>query len=165
MSDDTIDPKEFRRVLGHYPTGVTVVTAAGPDGPAGFAVGSFASVSLDPPLVSFCPDKSSTTWPAIEAAGSFAVNVLADDQADVCGRFASKDADKFDGVAWHPEITGAPVLDDAMAWIDCETEVIHEAGDHWIVIGRVKALEVADDSRGPLLFFKGGYGAYGALEA
>lgn len=165
MSDDAIDPNEFRRVLGHYPTGVTIVTAAGPDGPAGFAVGSFASVSLDPPLVSFCPDKSSTTWPAIEAAGSFAVNVLADDQADVCGRFASKDLDKFEGVAWHTEVTGAPILDDVLAWIDCETEVIHEAGDHWVVIGRVKALDVADDSRGPLLFFQGGYGAYGPLGA
>jgi flavin reductase (DIM6/NTAB) family NADH-FMN oxidoreductase RutF len=162
---EAIDPKEFRRVLGHYPTGVTVVTANGPDGPAGFAVGTFASVSLDPPLVSFYPDKSSSTWPAIEAAGSFCVNVLAEDQAGVCGKFASKEDAKFAGIPWHTEATGAPVLDDVLAWIDCDIEVVHEAGDHWLVIGRVRALDVADDARGPLLFFKGGYGAYGALDA
>lgn len=161
---DAVDPMQFRRVLGHYPTGVTVVTAQGSDGPSGFAVGSFASVSLDPPLVSFCPDKSSTTWPAIREAGTFAVNILADDQSAVCARFASKDEDKFAGVDWHTEVTGAPVLDDVLAWIDCTITDIHEAGDHHIVVGRVEALDVVRGDRGPLLFFQGGYGCYGPLE-
>ena len=156
-----IDAKHFRTVLGNFPTGVTVVTAA-PDGkPAGFTVGSFTSVSLDPAMVAFLPDKSSDTWPAIERHGSFCVNVLSELQQDLSNRFASKDDDKFDGVAWSPASTGAPLLDGCLAWMDCDIEHIYEGGDHWIVVGRVLELEVSDGvDAGPLLFFQGGYGQF-----
>ena len=153
------DSGEFRRVLGHFPTGVTVVTGAEDGSPVGLAIGSFGSVSLDPPLVMFCPGKSSNSWPVIEASGSFCVNVLADDQAAVSSLFAGRDPDKFAGVAWSTRVTGSPVLEDCLAWIDCTIETVHEGGDHWIVVGRVLDLGVDRPEVGPLIFFKGGYGS------
>lgn len=153
------DSAEFRRVLGHYPTGVTVVTAVSEAGPVGLAIGSFGSVSLEPPLVMFCPGKSSNSWPVIEASGSFCVNVLAEDQAAVSSLFAGRDPDKFAGVAWSTRATGSPVIDGCVAWIDCTIETVHEGGDHWIVVGRVADLGVGRSDSGPLIFFKGGYGA------
>jgi 3-hydroxy-9,10-secoandrosta-1,3,5(10)-triene-9,17-dione monooxygenase reductase component len=153
-----VDESHFRQVLGHFPTGVTVITAAAPGGPAGLAVGSFFSVSLDPPLVAFCAGKTSTSYPRIEATGHFTVNVLAEDQEDVSRLFASKAPDKFAGIGYRPApATGAPVITDVLAWIECEIEVVHEAGDHWIVLGRVLDLEVGHEGR-PLVFFRGGYG-------
>lgn len=153
------DSAQFRTVLGHFPTGVTVITAA-PDGnPVGLAVGSFSSVSLDPPLVAFFPGKSSSSWPQIEAAGSFCVNILADDQEDLCRRFASKEEDKFAGLGWSAAGSGSPLLSGALAWIDCRIESVVEAGDHYCVMGRVLDLGVAHDG-GPLLFFRGGYGRF-----
>ncbi len=155
-----MDPRHFRNVLGHFPTGVCVITAIGTDGePIGMAVGSFTSVSLDPPLVAFLPDKSSSTFPRIRDAASFCVNVLAADQEPVCRTFASKGIDKFAATPWHPAPSGAPVLDGVVAWIDCVPEASHEAGDHYIYIGRVTALEVEKPTL-PLLFFQGGYGAF-----
>lgn len=150
----------FRDVLGHYPTGVVVVTVMGQDErPVGMAVGSFTSVSLDPPLVAFLPDRSSSTFPHIRAAASFCINVLAADQEAVCRAFAMRGADKFRDVSWTRSPSGAPVLDDVVAWIDCEPDRVHEAGDHFIVLGRVTAMEVARPTI-PLLFFQGGYGAF-----
>jgi flavin reductase (DIM6/NTAB) family NADH-FMN oxidoreductase RutF/DNA-binding IclR family transcriptional regulator len=155
-----IDPRTFRSVLGHFPTGVAVITAIGLDGgPVGMAVGSFTSVSLDPPLVAFLPDRGSTSFPRISEAGSFCVNVLAGDQESVCRSFAAKGSDKYAGISWRPAGSGAPVLDGAVAWIDCDIDTIHEAGDHLIVIGRVRELEAETDLR-PLLFFQGGYGRF-----
>ncbi|MDQ2874891.1 MAG: flavin reductase family protein [Actinomycetota bacterium] len=154
------DPGWFRRVLGQYPTGVSVVTGIAPDEtPAGLAVGSFTSVSLDPPLVAFLPDRGSSSWPKIHAAGSFCVNILAEDQEPVCRAFASKAADKFAGLGWRTAGSGAPILDDAVAWVDCDLETVHEAGDHLIVIGRVRDLDVVRPTL-PLLFFQGGYGRF-----
>ncbi len=160
----TFDPAEFRRVLGHYPTGVTVVTAATGGTPVGLAIGSFGSVSLDPPLVMFCPGKSSNSWPAIQSSGSFCVNVLAEDQAEVSSLFAGRAPDKFADVAWSTRATGSPVIEGCLAWIDCTIETTHEAGDHWIVVGRVADLGVSRPEAGPLIFFKGGYGAVGPAE-
>lgn len=156
-----IDTARFRQVLGHFPTGVTVVTATGSDGrPAGLAVGSFFSVSLDPPLVAFCASKSSSSYPKIETVGHFAVNVLAEDQEELCRAFAASEGDKFSGVGHRPSPgTGSPILADVLAWIDCEIEAVHEAGDHWIVVGRVHDLEVVHEG-GPLIFFRGGYGRF-----
>jgi flavin reductase (DIM6/NTAB) family NADH-FMN oxidoreductase RutF len=155
-----VDGARFRQVLGHFPTGVTVITAAADGGPAGFAVGSFFSVSLDPPLVAFCAGKSSTTYPKIAAANHFCVNVLGQDQEEVCRVFSGKADDKFAGVGWRPApVTGAPVLDGVLAWIDCEIDAVHEAGDHWIVVGRTLELEVGHEG-GPLLFLRGGFGRY-----
>ena len=163
-SDETVRPAidgaRFRQVLGHFPTGVTVITAAGAAGPAGFAVGSFFSVSLDPPLVAFCAAKTSSSYPNIEAAGHFVVNVLGDDQEDICRSFAGK-GDKFAGLGYRPSpVSGAPVINDVLAWIDCDIDTVHEAGDHWIVIGRVNDLEVGAESGGPLVFYRGGYGRF-----
>ncbi|HTK64424.1 MAG TPA: flavin reductase family protein [Pseudonocardia sp.] len=160
-----IDARHFRNVLGSYPTGVVVITAIDTEGnPAGMAVGSFTSVSLDPPLVAFLPDKSSTSFPKIRTASSFCVNVLAADQEDVCRGFAMRGGDKFAGVDWKPTSSGAPRLEGVSAWIDCEFESVTEAGDHYIVLGRVRELEAPGDGL-PLVFFQGTYGHFKAFEA
>ena len=164
---DPVDGREFRRVLGHYPTGVTVVTAACPDGPEGMTIGSFTSVSLDPPLVSFCPGHDSDSWIRMREVSSFCVNVLGDDQADVSATFASKVDDRFEGLSTRVEATGAPVIDGCVAWIDCRVHAVHTAGDHDIVVGEVVALGTADgageSATGPLVFLKGGYGRVAGL--
>ena len=155
-----IDGDTFRQVLGHFATGVTVITAAGSDGPVGLAVNSFTSVSLDPPLVAFCAARSSSTWPSIQEAGHFCVNIIAEDQEDVCRVFASKGADRFTTVGWRKAThSGAPVLEQELAWIDCEIDAEHDAGDHIIVVGRVQEVGVERDGK-PLVFFRGGYGRY-----
>jgi flavin reductase (DIM6/NTAB) family NADH-FMN oxidoreductase RutF/DNA-binding IclR family transcriptional regulator len=158
-----LDSSWFRQVLGQYPTGVTVITAMCPDGqPAGMAVGSFTSVSLSPPLVAFFPDKSSSTWPKIGPAGAFCVNVLGADQEDVCRLFATKGADRFAQFEWHLSESGVPILDGAVAWIDCAIELVQDAGDHYIVIGRVRDLDLGAEEL-PLLFYRGGYGRFAPL--
>ena len=155
------DSARFRQVLGHFVTGVTVVTGTAVDGaPVGLAVGSFTSVSLEPPLVAFCPGKTSTSWPKIEPSGSFCVNILAEDQEDLCWVFAGKSDDKFQALGWRPSALGAPILEDVLAWIDCRIEAVHEAGDHYVVIGRVQDLSVGREHAGPLVFYRGGYGRF-----
>ena len=154
------DGARFRQVLGHFPTGVTVVTASTEDGPVGLCIGSFTSVSLHPPLVAFCAGDSSTSYPRIEAAGHFCVNILAEEQEEIARVFADTGDDKFAGIGWRPSVvTRAPVINDVLAWIDCQIEAIHEAGDHWIVVGRVLDLEIGHEG-GPLVFFRGGFGRY-----
>lgn len=154
------DNVTFRRVLGHYPTGVCVVTAVEDDGgQTGMVVGSFTSVSLEPPLVAFFPDKQSTSWPRIEKAKRFCVNILASDQQAICRQFSAKGGDKFAGITHRRSANGSPILDGVVAWIDCELDAVHEAGDHYIVLGRVVALEVDRPNR-PLLFFQGTYGEF-----
>src|SRR4051794_18236067 len=155
-----IDSAHFRQVLGHFPTGVTVITAVGPEGrPGGLAVGSFFSVSLEPPLVGFCAGKSSSSWPGIRDAGAFCVNILAEDQEAVCRQFSSKVDDKFAGLGWTALANGAPKLSDVLAWIECDIEAVHDAGDHEICVGRVRELKVEREN-GPLLFYRGGYGRF-----
>jgi len=158
-----IDPMEYRRTLGSYPTGVVIITGAAGDGPVGLAIGSFSSVSLDPPLVGFLPDKGSTSWPRIHATGHFCVNVLAADQLDVCKAFASKGGDKYDSIKWHTATTGSPVIDGVVAWMDCSLERVDEAGDHWLVLGRIEEMGIERDDVGPLLFFRGAYGDFTAF--
>jgi flavin reductase (DIM6/NTAB) family NADH-FMN oxidoreductase RutF len=155
----TIDSSKFRQVLGHFATGVTVITASAESGPVGLAVTSFASVSLEPALVGFFPGKHSSSWPKIEAAGHFCVNLLGEDQEEVCRVFASKEPDKFAGLGWTPSSSGAPILDGAIAWIDCDLAQVVETGDHYLAVGAVRELAVAHDGP-PLLFFRGGYGKY-----
>lgn len=152
-----IESAHFRTVLGHFPTGVTVVAGrTSDDQPVGLAIGSFFSVSLDPALVGFCVGKSSSSWPAMAEQGSFCVNVLGADQEDVCRVFASKDADKFASIGWSPTETGSPRIDGVLAWIDCDIDTVHDAGDHLIVVGAVRGLDVGVEGD-PLLFFRGGY--------
>ncbi len=161
MSDapPAFDDARYRQVLGHFPTGVTVITAAGDGHPAGLAVGSFASVSLDPPLVGFFANRASSSWPRIEASGSFCVNILADDQEEVCRRFASKGDDKFAGLGWHKARSGAPILAGVLAWIDCDIESVTAAGDHVCVLGRIREMDIGHEG-GPLIFYRGGYGRF-----
>ena len=151
-----IDQAHYRQVLGHFPTGVTVVAGMEGDEPVGLAVGSFFSLSIDPPLVGFCVGKSSTSWARMEATGAFCVNVLGADQEDVCRVFATSGEDKFASIGWRPAETGAPLIDGVLAWIDCDLETVHDGGDHHIVIGRVRGLEVGHEGD-PLVFFRGGY--------
>jgi flavin reductase (DIM6/NTAB) family NADH-FMN oxidoreductase RutF/DNA-binding IclR family transcriptional regulator len=154
-----IDPGLFREVMGNYPTGVVIATAMSPDGPVGITLGSFVSVSLDPPLVAIIPGKSSSTFPRIRETGSFCVNVLSDSQEHVCRTFASKSLDKFSDVSWTPAPSGAPLLEGAVAWIDCDVQEIVDAGDHYIVLGRVTSLSAGEPTL-PLLFLQGGYGHF-----
>ncbi len=154
------DSAHFRQVLGHFPTGVTVITARTSEGPVGLAIGSFTSVSLEPPLVAFCPDKRSSSWPRIREAGAFCVNVLAEDQELVSRTFASKGTDKFQGIGWEAASSGSPRLAGVLAWIDCTIEAVHDGGDHEICIGRVREMDVGHEADGPLVFYRGGYGRF-----
>jgi 3-hydroxy-9,10-secoandrosta-1,3,5(10)-triene-9,17-dione monooxygenase reductase component len=155
----TPDEASFRTVLGHFATGVTIITAMDGDEPVGVSANSFTSVSLDPPLVLFCAAKASTTWPRIEAAGKFTVNILNEHQEDVCRVFATKGADRFSRIGWRSSANGQPILHDSLAYIDCEMQEQHDAGDHIIVVGRVQELGVLSEE-GPLLFYRGGYGKF-----
>lgn len=156
----SIDPQLYRETLGHYPTGVALVTAIADDGkPYGMIVGSFTSLSLDPPLVTFMPMLSSYTYTRIKSATSFCVNVLAADQLALCRQFAGRAEDKFAGVEWEPTPSGAPRISGAVSWIDCTFENEMEGGDHVIVVGRITDLGVQRPVL-PLLFFQGGYGRF-----
>jgi 3-hydroxy-9,10-secoandrosta-1,3,5(10)-triene-9,17-dione monooxygenase reductase component len=160
----SIDPLKYRLVLGHFPTGVTVVTAIVDDEPVGFTIGSFTSVSLDPPLVGFLPMTTSDRWIRMADANSFCVNVLGIDHGDLCWRFAKSSIENpFEGVSWSPSpVTGSPILDGAIAWMDCTTAEVVDAGDHYFVMGLVVAMDHADeDSKpAPLLFFRGQLGGF-----
>lgn len=156
-TEAVVDEASMREVLGHFATGVVVVTAAGADGPLGFTCQSFASLSLDPPLVSFSPARTSSTWPNIREVGAFCVNVLADDHEQQSVRFARSGIDRFSGVRWRPGPVGAPVLDGVAAWVVATLEREYDGGDHTIVVGRVRALG-SDPGRTPLLFHRGRYG-------
>ncbi|MGR3939337.1 flavin reductase family protein [Streptomyces sp. BRA346] len=152
------DSARFRSVLGHFPSGITAITSLGAEGePVGMAVSSFTSVSLDPPLVAFLPGKTSSTFPVIAERGTFCVNVLAVGQEQICRALSVSGGDKFANVAWQPGPHGDPVIYDAVAWIGCTIEAVHDAGDHHIVVGRVDDL-AADPAASPLLFFRSHYG-------
>jgi flavin reductase (DIM6/NTAB) family NADH-FMN oxidoreductase RutF len=155
-----IDTGRFKEALGHFATGVTIVTALEEGAPVGFTCQAFTSLSLEPPMVALAPAKSSTSWPRIAKAGAFAVNILSSRQEALCRSFAVSGGDKFAGVGWHSGVTGAPLLDDSLAWIECELGVLHDAGDHELVIGHVLSLGVGEG--GPLLFYRGGFGAFSA---
>jgi len=160
-----IDPAVYRNVLGHLPTGVTVVSGSTAGRPVGLTVGSFFSVSLAPPLDGFCVARSSTTWNVIAEQQAFGVSVLADDQDATSGRFASRVEDKFDGISWEPApVTGSPLIHSAVAHLDCEIFDVFPAGDHDVVIGRVLALEVHRAEAGALVFARGGYHRHESID-
>ena len=155
-----IDTARFRQVLGHFCSGIVIVTGMEGREPVGLTCQSFTSVSLDPPLVAFLPGKSSSSWPRIQPSGAFCVNILGVEQEDVCRVFAQSGADKFRGIGWKPGPSGSPILEDVLGWIDCRVETEHDAGDHTIVVGRVVEMHVGHESSGPLLFYRGGYGRF-----
>lgn len=155
---DDPDPRSLRTVLGSFATGVVVVTAATPDGPVGMTVNSFTSVSLEPPVVLFCAAHSSRTYPHIQRAGAFAANILSRSQEDVSATFATKGEDRFAEVDAETHSTGAPILADTMAYLDCRIIDRIDRGDHVIVLGEVVSAGVQkDDEPEPLLFFRGSY--------
>lgn len=158
-----IDGDLFRSTLSQFATGVVIATGCLAGEPAGFAVQSFSSLSLDPPLVALFPAKTSTSWPKLRESGSFCINILSSQQKDVCDLFALSGVDKYAELSWHPGVTGSPVLDNVLAYVDCDLEVEHEAGDHTIAVGRVREISVMDKTRSPLLFFRGGYGFFAGL--
>jgi 3-hydroxy-9,10-secoandrosta-1,3,5(10)-triene-9,17-dione monooxygenase reductase component len=152
------DARSFRDALGRFATGVALVTAA-PDGePAGLIVNSLTSVSLEPPLVSFCPSRSSLTWSRMRRTGRFGVNVLGWQHERYAIRAAPAGADRFAGLDWQIGRGRVPLLTDALACLECEIVAEHPAGDHWIVVGRVADLRVSPVDE-PLVFFDGGFGA------
>ncbi|XVQ09652.1 flavin reductase family protein [Spirillospora sp. CA-255316] len=150
------DKSDYRRALGHVPTSVAVVTAHGRSGPAGMTVGSFTSVSLEPPLIAFFVDRSSTTWPRLYEADYFGVNILGYGQSELCKAFSRRGEDRFKGVEWRRSEHGAPLLDDAIVTLECTRFKVDLIGDHYQVVGRVESLELrATDP--PLIFLRGGF--------
>lgn len=170
-TEPTFDGAHFRAVLGHFPTGVTVVTgmATSTDGvavPTGLTIGSFTSISLDPPLVGFFPQVTSDSWAAMAPSGAFCVNVLRVDDQELCWRFARNDPDdpiglrRFDGVTWHASPAGSPIIEDVGAWIDCTVLDVIELGDHLLVVGAVVALDHHHVVPEPLVFYRGAVGRF-----
>lgn len=155
-----IDSATLRKVMGHFCTGVAVITAHDGDGPRGFTCQSVVSVSLDPPYVSFCPSKTSTTWPVLRVSRNLCINILAEHQRDICSSFAASGGDKFVGVDWVSAGNGAPALTDALASIEATVVLEHDAGDHTIVLARITHV-AASDGR-PLLFYRGAFGGFAA---
>ncbi len=153
-----LDSAEFRRVLGHWPSGVAIVTTRTPDGRAcGLTANSFTSLSLNPLLILVCIEKEADTHDCVRHAQTFAVNILDADSERLARRFSAWEIDrKFDGLAFHEEQTGAPVLDEALAWVDCRVHAEYEGGDHTIFVGEVTAGDAREGA--PLLYYRGGYG-------
>jgi 3-hydroxy-9,10-secoandrosta-1,3,5(10)-triene-9,17-dione monooxygenase reductase component len=156
----SLDPAIFRTVLGHFASGVVVVTAMAGEEPAGFTCQSFFSLSLDPPLVALAPSKASTSWPKVERSGRLCANVLAEDQEALARSFADSGSDKFAAVGWSAGACGAPRLKGSLAWVECSIEEVHSAGDHYLVVARVTDLEAAPGR--PLIFYRGGFGSFEA---
>lgn len=152
----TPDNSAFRTVLGRFCSGIVIVTGNHDNQPVGMTAQSFASLSLDPPLVLFCPAKNSTSWPRIRSTGRFCINVLSEDQQEVCQRFAVSGGEKFRGVDWDWTQSGTPAIDGCVAYIDCTLHQVHDAGDHEIAVGLVEDLRQGHPER-PLLYYQGAY--------
>ena len=146
----------MRDVMGHFCSGVTVITAHTPEGPVGFTCQSFSSLSLDPPMVSFSPARTSTTWPKIRNVGILAVNVLASDHIHLSSLFSRSDADKFAGTQWKSGPNGSPILDGVLAWAECRLWAEYDGGDHTIVAAEVTDLQASPTAEA-LLFYRGAY--------
>lgn len=159
-----VDAVKIREVLGHFVSGLTVITAALDGAPVGFTCQSFSSLSLDPPMVSFAPSRSSSSWPKVRQASSFCINILSEDQSEISNAFSRSGTDKFAGVSWTPSAYGAPIIAGAAAFMDAHVWAEYDGGDHTIVAATVLDLG-ADSSRTPLMFHRGGYGLQAALQA
>lgn len=154
----------LKETLARFCTGVVLITGRDGEGPLGFTAQSFVSVSLEPPLVSFCPAKTSESWPRIRRSGRFCVNVLSEAQHNLCFRFAKKGVERFEGVGWQTAPGGFPRVENALAWFDCGVEVEHDAGDHHIVIGRIWSFTAAEQAElAPLIFYRRQLGKFSEL--
>ncbi|MEM9428653.1 MAG: flavin reductase family protein [Pseudomonadota bacterium] len=149
-----IDQRAFRDALGRYATGVTVVTTMAEAGPLGMTVNSFASVSLDPPLVLWSPARKSDRFPAFEAASHFAIHVLAEDQRPLAERFA-REGFNFEGLSWQPGVGDSPLFEGSAARLQCRHAAQYDGGDHLIVVGEIESLEHTEKL--PLLYHCGGF--------
>lgn len=149
--------RDFRTALGRFATGVTLVTCDSPIGPLGITANSFASLSLEPPLVLWSPARSSRRFDAFAAARHFAIHILRDDQIGLAHAFTHH-GQAWEGVAWHPSPEGVPLIDDALARFDCRTHAIHDGGDHAIVVGEVTRAMIGEGA--PLVFAGGGFGGF-----
>lgn len=159
---DPPTPREMRTAMGSFATGVTIVTGCDDGEPVGFACQSFASVSLEPPLVLFCADHRGRAWPRIKHAGRFTVNVLSEDQRELCDRFGSSRGAKYDGLGWELSSWGTPSLPGVLLRVHAEVGSVHTEGDHDVVVGRVLELETRPETAGgeerPMLFYRGRFG-------
>jgi flavin reductase (DIM6/NTAB) family NADH-FMN oxidoreductase RutF len=161
-----LDAATFKAVLGHYASGVAVITTTWNDAPVGFTVSSFTSVSLDPPLVAFCIAETASTWPAISVARGFVVHILGDHQHGISALFARSGADRFGATTrWTPSAGGLPILDDVLAYLECDVETIVSAGDHRIVLGRPTRGQHVVANPAPLVYFRGSYRGLTPLDA
>lgn len=154
------DQARLRETLGHFATGVAIVTGTDAGKPHGFTCQAFCSLSLEPPMVAIAPGKKSVSWPHVARSGIFCVNILAEDQESLCRDFAVSGGDKFAGVGWQPAANGAPLLDGVLAWVECTVVAAYDAGDHEMVFGHVDGMGV-NGGRRPLLFYRGGFGTFG----
>jgi len=155
-----IDKNELRRVMGHFATGVTIVTTRASSGKFhGLTANALTSVSLVPPLLLLCVDKKAESYPCFAESRLFTVNVLSDSQEELSRRFAVSGGEKFERVAYRLGANGVPILDDALAHLECRVVDAHEAGDHTIYIGEIESAETREGR--PLLFYRGGYRSLG----
>ncbi|EJJ26713.1 flavin reductase family protein [Rhizobium sp. CF142] len=159
MSVSVQDSRALRDAFGTYASGLTVIAGLVEGAPVGFTCQSFCSVSLEPPLVSFCVMKSSSSWPKLRPAGAFTINILSAGQMETCRNFGRSGVDRWAGVEWGASKQGHPVMQDALLCLDCSTYAEHEAGDHWLVLARVEDVihPRQDADRAPLLFYRGNY--------
>ncbi len=155
LDDGSVEPASFRQTMGHFCTGVVVVTSYDRGEPVGFTAQSLVSLSLEPALIGFSPAKTSETWPRLRNAKKFCVNILSDDQYALCRAFSRRSGDRFTDVGWQNCPSGLPVLNGALAYISCTLQAEHDTGDHFFVVGRVVELDVLRPADEPLLFFKG----------
>jgi flavin reductase (DIM6/NTAB) family NADH-FMN oxidoreductase RutF len=154
-----LDEKLFREAMGHFATGVTVVTTSdGAGGLTGFTANAFTSLSLSPPQVLVCLSTGLRSYPILQRAGRFAIHILAEDQVEVARVFATRGADKAGATDWHLSALGNPVLDHYLTLIECDLSQEHAGADHVIVIGQVKGLDIRRGVSGPLVFFRGEMG-------
>jgi flavin reductase (DIM6/NTAB) family NADH-FMN oxidoreductase RutF len=151
-----MDPQELRRVMGHFATGVTVITTVDKAGtPNGLTANAFMSLSLDPPLILISVDKGATCYACFELQNGFTVNFLSEGQEEISRRFATKGADKFAGLQWRAGSNGAAIIDGVLGYVECKIAQCHDGGDHTIVVGEIVNVDAIGER--PLLFFKGKY--------
>ena len=164
MSGDPVSAtKKLRQAMGTFATGVTVVTTINDAGnPRGFTANSFTSVSLDPPLVLVCLAKEASSCSTFSSSGKFCVNILAEDQQDICSLFAAPVRDRFEQIEWRSGVTGSPIIENVISWFECENHNVVDAGDHIILIGRV--IEHDFNSHSPLVYCAGSYVEFGLLQ-